>query len=208
MPERSSSFSIRSFREGDEDALAPLFNRYMEGFFGPIQVTPKAWRKEYRTRSWTGPSLKADGDCVRIAEREGRVIGYAVMDYSPDSVKDGAVVQELCVTVEGGAGDVVDALLADAESRALGRGKSLIEASLSPEDGRTAEALSIDSSHEVQARDESPRFEEVDYVKGVENPTEASHNILRWLVQHDYSDQDIGKTVGLNILRVLKEVWQ
>jgi membrane dipeptidase len=71
-----------------------------------------------------------------------------------------------------------------------------------------AEALSIDSSHEGEARDDSPRFEEVDYVKGIENPTEASHNILRWLVRHDYSDQDIAKTLGLNILRVLKEVWQ
>jgi membrane dipeptidase len=71
-----------------------------------------------------------------------------------------------------------------------------------------AEALSIDSSHEGETPDESPRFEEVEYVKGIENPTEASHNILRWLVRHDYSDQDIAKAVGLNILRVLKEVWQ
>jgi membrane dipeptidase len=71
-----------------------------------------------------------------------------------------------------------------------------------------AEALAIDSSHEGEARDPAPAFEEVDYVKGMENPTEASHNILRWLVKHDYSDQDIAKAVGLNILRVLKDIWQ
>ena len=50
-------------------------------------------------------------------------------------------------------------------------------------------------------------FPEVDYVQGLENPTEASHNILRWLVKHDYSTEDIQKVVGKNILRVLHEVW-
>lgn len=50
-------------------------------------------------------------------------------------------------------------------------------------------------------------FPQVEYVQGLENPTEASHNILRWLIKHDYSDQDIQKVLGLNILRVLKDVW-
>ncbi len=73
-----------------------------------------------------------------------------------------------------------------------------------------SDALSIDSSHESdeQAREEPPSFEEVEYVKGIENPTEASHNILRWLVKHDYSEEDIAKVVGGNILRVLDDVWQ
>jgi membrane dipeptidase len=73
-----------------------------------------------------------------------------------------------------------------------------------------AEALSISQSHQSgkNAQDESPVFEEVEYVKGIENPTEASHNILRWLVRHGYSDTDIAKVMGENILRVLKEVWQ
>jgi len=51
------------------------------------------------------------------------------------------------------------------------------------------------------------RFEHVDYVKGLENPTEASINIIRWLIKHNYSDGDIGKVMGDNIIRVLKEVW-
>jgi membrane dipeptidase len=67
-----------------------------------------------------------------------------------------------------------------------------------------SDALSIGASHEGGA----PAYEEVAYVKGVENPTEASKNILRWLVQHDYSDGDIEKVLGGNILRVLKDVWQ
>jgi membrane dipeptidase len=67
-----------------------------------------------------------------------------------------------------------------------------------------SDALSIDASHEGGA----PAFEEVEYVKGVENPTEASKNILRWLVKHDYSEKDIAKAVGGNVLRVLENVWQ
>lgn len=73
-----------------------------------------------------------------------------------------------------------------------------------------AEALSIDQAHkgEDEDREKAPEFEKVEYVKGIENPTEGSHNILRWLVLHEYSDEDIAKVMGENILRVLKEVWQ
>jgi membrane dipeptidase len=67
-----------------------------------------------------------------------------------------------------------------------------------------SDALSISASHEGN----SPAYEEVEYVKGLENPTEASKNILRWLVEHDYRDGDIKKVLGENILRVLKDVWQ
>ena len=54
-------------------------------------------------------------------------------------------------------------------------------------------------------RDQS--YDEVEYVKGLENPTEGSHNILRWLVKHGYSDEDMAKVLGGNALRVLGEVW-
>ncbi len=52
------------------------------------------------------------------------------------------------------------------------------------------------------------KFKEVEYVKGIENPTEGSKNILRYLVREGYSDHDIEKVVGGNILRVLKQVWK
>jgi len=48
---------------------------------------------------------------------------------------------------------------------------------------------------------------EVGYVKGMENPTEAWHNIVRWLVKNDYSDDEIEKVLGSNMLRVMEEVW-
>ena len=47
----------------------------------------------------------------------------------------------------------------------------------------------------------------VEYVKGMENPTEGYNNAVRWLVKHEYSDDEIGKIIGGNVLRVLKEVW-
>jgi len=48
---------------------------------------------------------------------------------------------------------------------------------------------------------------EVPYVKGMENPTECSWNVIRWLVKHDYSDANIAKVIGGNIISVLQQVW-
>lgn len=53
-----------------------------------------------------------------------------------------------------------------------------------------------------------PGFERVDYVRGLENPTEGSHNLVRWLVAAGYSDEDIAKVMGGNVLRVLEAVWE
>jgi membrane dipeptidase len=64
-----------------------------------------------------------------------------------------------------------------------------------------ARQLSIKSVHGSAA------FQEVAFVDGVENPAEEFPNIVRWLVKHNYSDQDIDKVLGGNITRVLKEVW-
>ena len=64
-----------------------------------------------------------------------------------------------------------------------------------------AAALSIKAAHAGNV------FEEVEYVKGIENPTEAFPNIVRWMITHGYSDTEIAKAVGGNILRVLKQVW-
>lgn len=45
------------------------------------------------------------------------------------------------------------------------------------------------------------------HVKGLENPTEAWQNIIRWLVSEDYSDADIEKVLGGNVLRALETAW-
>jgi membrane dipeptidase len=44
-------------------------------------------------------------------------------------------------------------------------------------------------------------------IDGLENPTEAWHNIVRWLVKKGYSDDDIGKILSENSLRALREAW-
>lgn len=64
-----------------------------------------------------------------------------------------------------------------------------------------SEALSIKASRGAL---EYPR---VEWVDGIENPAEAFPNIVRWMVKHGYSDSDIAKAVGGNIMRVLKEAW-
>lgn len=50
-------------------------------------------------------------------------------------------------------------------------------------------------------------IQEVEYVDGIENPSESFPNIVRWLVRHGYSDDDIGKAIGGNVLRALALVW-
>ena len=65
-----------------------------------------------------------------------------------------------------------------------------------------AKALSTGETHGTELP-----YQEVPYVKYLENPTEASWNIPRWLIKHGYSDEDIAKVIGGNAIRVLSEVW-
>lgn len=64
-----------------------------------------------------------------------------------------------------------------------------------------ARELSIKETHE------GLEFQEVPYVKGLENPSEYP-NIVRWLVKNGYSENEIAKVIGGNTLRVLKKVWK
>ncbi len=54
---------------------------------------------------------------------------------------------------------------------------------------------------------EGMEFDPVEFVDGLENPTEGSYNIVRWLVKNGYSDTDMAKVMGQNTLRLLREVW-
>jgi membrane dipeptidase len=53
---------------------------------------------------------------------------------------------------------------------------------------------------------EQPAHVEIDHVAGLENPSEFP-NILRWLVAHGYSDEQIAMLAGGNVLRALRDVW-
>ncbi len=70
--------------------------------------------------------------------------------------------------------------------------------------------LSIQEAHGGKGGAETdPRMdhEKVEYVKGIENPAEGSINILRWLVKHGYSNEEIQRVMGGNALRLLRDVW-
>ena len=45
------------------------------------------------------------------------------------------------------------------------------------------------------------------WVDGLENPAESFHNIAAWLVQDGFTDEEIGKVLGGNILRALEAIW-
>ncbi|MEV8639169.1 membrane dipeptidase [Streptosporangium sp. NPDC051023] len=64
-----------------------------------------------------------------------------------------------------------------------------------------AEHLSLNEAHA------GTPYERVPYVDGLENPAECFWNIAGWLVVNGYSDDEIGKVLGGNVLRVLEEVW-
>lgn len=66
-----------------------------------------------------------------------------------------------------------------------------------------SESLSLGAFKKKDAKD----VPEIEYVKGMENPTECSNNVVRYLVKAGYSDEDIAKFIGGNTLRVLKDTW-
>jgi membrane dipeptidase len=53
----------------------------------------------------------------------------------------------------------------------------------------------------------APVPERVPWVDGLENPTENFHNIAAELVQEGFSDEEIGKVLGGNVLRALRSIW-
>jgi membrane dipeptidase len=53
---------------------------------------------------------------------------------------------------------------------------------------------------------DEPEHVEIDHVVGLENPSEFP-NIIRWLVAHGYTDEEIGKLAGGNVIRALRDVW-
>jgi len=64
-----------------------------------------------------------------------------------------------------------------------------------------ASQLSIASAHAGMT------YKEVAYIKGLENPGEVMPNVARWLVAHGYSDEEIARVMGGNVLRVLEKSW-
>jgi membrane dipeptidase len=55
---------------------------------------------------------------------------------------------------------------------------------------------------------DSEALKRLGYVQGVDNPTESTQNVARWMVDHGYSDSDIGKVIGGNAMTLFKKVWK
>jgi hypothetical protein len=125
----SRQVTVRSYRPGDEQELAPLYNAHFAAFVGPFRLSPEAWLAQWRP-SWHNAGLEADPEFVRVAERAGRLVGYVVADYRD---ADYAVLQELCVAEDGG-GPVARALLEDVEAISRARGKPMVLSVLPCED--------------------------------------------------------------------------
>lgn len=142
---------------------------------------------------WDTPRLKPD-DVIRACADKGGVIGIEAAPHTTitkknprHSIESFMEHFEYCAELVGidHVAFGPDALYGDH----VGLHKALSEAlSLSASKGKVA-------------------YERVEWVDGVENPTEAFPNIVRWMVTHGYSDDEIAKAVGGNVMRVLDEVW-
>lgn len=64
-------------------------------------------------------------------------------------------------------------------------------------------AMSIDE----QTKSDEKGYGKIEYVKGMENPSEAMTNIIRWLIKNNYTVEDMKKVLETNIIRVLEKVW-
>ncbi len=58
------------------------------------------------------------------------------------------------------------------------------------------------------ARVPEREYPPIEYVKGMENPTECLLNVTRWFVKNGFSDVEIVKIIGGNALRLLRQVWK
>jgi len=133
----AGGLTVRSYREGDEQQVARLFNAYTAAFVGPFRVTPESWLAQCRP-SWRGAGLEVDPECVRVAERDGRILGYTVADHQPTTGISS--LYELCVAEAAEAETLAEALLDDVEKIARRRGRSALLLALAGDDGAALHA--------------------------------------------------------------------
>ncbi|MEX2501191.1 MAG: membrane dipeptidase [Trueperaceae bacterium] len=142
---------------------------------------------------WDSPRLKPD-EVIRACAEKGGVIGIEAAPHTTISERNKTHTIEsfmehfeYCVNLVGidHVAFGPDALFGDHVGL----------------HGALREALSLGAS-----KGATP-YPQVDWVDGLENPAEAFPNIVRWLVTHGYSDEDIAKAAGGNVMRVLDRVW-
>lgn len=113
---------IRRYASSDAPAVARLFNERYGGFVGPIEVTADSFDRMYQHGWWNCPSLEKDPDCVQVAERSGKVVGYVAFRCDAERNPGEGMVQELAVARSEARTGLDERLLAHAEAMMTERG--------------------------------------------------------------------------------------
>ncbi|MFQ6095599.1 MAG: GNAT family N-acetyltransferase [Candidatus Bathyarchaeia archaeon] len=98
--------TVRSFREGDAEALTSLFNRYYQSYAGFSERTVEHWK-------WCclgQPDIGVEG--LLIATEDDDIVGYAAVGR-PKTVGGGFHIHELCYDAERNGREIVSKLLED-----------------------------------------------------------------------------------------------
>ncbi len=142
---------------------------------------------------WNTPRLKPD-EVIRACAERGGVIGIEAAPHTTitqknprHSIESFMEHFEYCVDLVG-----IDHV-AFGPDALFGDHVGLHDA--------LTEALSLSASKG------NAQYPKVEWVDGLENPAEAFPNIVRWLVKHSYSDDEISKAIGGNVMRVLEQAW-
>ena len=121
-------FSIRPFRNGDEEALISLFEETYRPFFGLRRKTTRGWRR------YSKEILEQDPDRIIVAENEERVLGWA-----GNFNQWVGLVAEVWVRPCENREDVAQALLTHLEDRMVSSGLDEARLWASPEDAFAAD---------------------------------------------------------------------
>jgi hypothetical protein len=130
---RRGALKVRNYQPGDERDIVRLFHANYGAVTGPTKLTASVWRSMHERGWWNRPSVVEDPECVLIAERSGKTVGYLVFHQRTPKASS-AFLQELCVET-GPEGDSIARLLVERVLALLRRrGADAVTWMLSPAD--------------------------------------------------------------------------
>jgi len=130
---RRGALKVRHYQPGDERDIVRLFHAAYGSATGPTKLTAKVWRSMHERGWWNRPSVVEDPECVLIAERGGKTVGYLVFHQRTPKASQ-AFLQELCVKPGPDAEAIAHFLVERALAILRRRGADAVTWMLSPED--------------------------------------------------------------------------
>jgi len=121
-------YSLRTFREGEEERLAAFFNKTYEHYFGFVPRTPQYWKWSYLLQ----PDIHPEGIFIIEGIGDQEIKGYAV-------VRNSGVVCEICIHPGVDRDIIVSILLPKIESYARDQGAGHVLISVPPGDKTLSE---------------------------------------------------------------------